>query len=219
VRTMSFLVIGAGRFGSAVAETLFDRGHEVVVVDRDEASVEAVMAHATHVAILDATDERALRSLGASNFDTVIVAIGDDTQASILATAAAKDAGAKCVVSKAPSALLERILRRVGADEVVRPERDMGVRLAEHLANPTLVDAFRLGSAYEVIEIHATEPLRGSLAQLHLRSRFGVQVIAVDRAERLTVAPGGDFVVEVGDRLVLIGTNEAIARMQAFLAR
>jgi trk system potassium uptake protein len=218
MQVKSFLVIGAGRFGGAVAQTLFELGHEVVVVDSRESAVEGVMAHATHAAIVDGTDEDALRALGASNFDAVIVAIGDDMQASILATAAAKEAGAAHVVTKAPSSLVERILRRVGADEVVRPERDMGVRLAEHLANPSLVDAFRLGSAYGVLEIEATPKLIGSLADLRLPDRFGVQVIAVARGEGLTVAPRGDFGVAVGDRLVVVGSNEAVARLRAFLA-
>jgi trk system potassium uptake protein len=218
MKVMSFLVIGAGRFGEAVAETLFDLGHEVVVIDRDERAVEAVMAHASHVAIVDGTDERSIRSLGASNFDAVVVAIGDDTEACILATAAAKDAGARHVVSKAPTSLIERILRRVGADQVVRPERDMGVRLAEHLANPSLVDAFRLGTAYGVMEVEAGERLVGRLAKLRLPNRFGVQVIAVDRGEQLTVGPTADFEVQLGDRLVLVGANEAIDRLRAHLA-
>jgi trk system potassium uptake protein len=218
MKAKSFLVIGAGRFGGAVAETLFDRGHEVVVIDRDEGAIESVMAHASHAAIVDGTDERALRSLGAANFDAVVIAIGDDTQASILATAAAKDAGARRVISKAPSSLVDRILRRVGADEVVRPERDMGVRLAEHLANPSLVDAFRLGSDYEVMEVEAGERLAGSLADLRLPNRFGVQVMAVDRGGQLTVAPPAEFEVELGDRLVVVGTNASIEKLQAHLS-
>jgi trk system potassium uptake protein len=218
MKVKSFLVIGAGRFGAAVAETLFDLGHEVVVIDRDEAAAEGAMAHASHTAILDGTDEEALRSLGVSDFDAVVVAIGADDQSAVLATAAAKDAGATHVVSKAPSALLERILRRVGADEVVRPERDMGVRLAEHLANPRLVDAFRLGSAFEVVEIEAVEALSGTLAQLRLPNRFGVHVIAVDRGGELTIAPRAEFEVRPGDRLVLVGANDAVRRFERHLA-
>jgi trk system potassium uptake protein len=218
VRVMSFLVIGAGRFGAAVAETLFDRGHEVVVIDRDEGAIDGVMAHASHAVIVDGTDEGALRSLGVSNFDAVVVAIGDDTQASILATAAAKDAGARRIVSKAPTSLIERILRRVGADEIVRPDRDMGVRLADHLANPSLVDAFRLGDAFEVIEVKAGESLVGRLAKLRLPNRFGVHVMAVDRRGELTVAPSADFAIELGDRLVVVGSNASVEKLQAYLS-
>ncbi len=213
-----FLIIGAGRFGGAVAETLYQAGHEVVVIDSDEAAVERAMTSATQALIADGTEERALRDLGASNFDAVVVAIGNDLEASVLATAASKDAGARRVVAKAPSSLAERILLRVGADEVVRPERDMGVRLAQHLITPSLVDSFRLGEAYDVIEIEATGELRGSLAKLRLRNRFGVQVIAIDRAGTLDVSPGADTEVMPGDRLVLIGSNSAIARLRQHLA-
>jgi trk system potassium uptake protein len=218
MRTKSFLIIGAGRFGAAVAETLDAAGHEVVVVDRDEAAVTRLMAHVTQAVVLDATEERSLRELGASNFDAVVVAIGDDLEASVLTTAAAKDAGARRVVAKAPTAIAERILRRVGADEVIRPERDMGVRLAQHLVTPSMVDAFQLGDAYGVMEVEATEPLQGRLAALRLPNRFGVQVIAVDRAGALTVSPGADVEVLAGDRLVVVGSNQAIARLRAHLA-
>lgn len=214
----AFLIIGAGRFGTAVADTLYQAGHEVVVIDSNEAAVERVMTSATQALIADGTEERALRDLGASNFDAVVVAIGNDLEASVLATAASKDSGARRVVAKAPSSLAERILLRVGADEVVRPERDMGVRLAQHLITPSLVDSFRLGEVYDVIEIEATGELRGSLAKLRLRNRFGVQVIAIDRAGTLDVSPGADTEVMPGDRLVLIGSNSAIARLRQHLA-
>jgi trk system potassium uptake protein len=116
------------------------------------------------------------------------------------------------------SQLAARILTRVGADEVVLPEHDMGVRLAHHLAAPSLVDAIRLGEDYGVLEVTADRRLAGPLARLKLPDRFGVQVIAVDRAGDLTVAPGGAFEVVPGDRLVLVGTNEAAGRLEAYLA-
>jgi trk system potassium uptake protein len=218
MRAKSFLIIGAGRFGAAVAETLDAARQEVVIVDRDEAAVARVMAHVTQAVVLDGTEERSLRELGIANFDAVVVAIGDDLEASVLATAAAKDAGAKRVVAKAPTAIAERILRRVGADEVVRPERDMGVRLAQHLVTPSLVDAFQLGDAYGVMEVEATEVLHGRLAALRLPNRFGVQVIAIDRAGVLTVSPGAEVEVIAGDKLVMVGSNRSIERLRTHLA-
>lgn len=218
MRTKAFLIVGAGRFGHAVAETLYQAGHEVVVIDPDEAAVERIMTTATQAMVADGTDERTLRDLGASNFDAVVVAIGNHFEASVLATAAAKDAGARHVVAKAPTSVAERILRRVGADEVVRPERDMGVRLAQHLVTPSLVDAIQLGEAYGVIEIEATTELTGRLSKLRLPNRFGVQVIAIDRGGQLIVSPGADVEVLRGDRLVLVGSNEATARLRDHLA-
>lgn len=214
MKTKQFLVIGAGRFGSAVATTLYGLGHEVVVVDSSEAAIEAIMNQVTHAAILDATDEEALRKLGCANFDTVVIAIGANLEANILATVAAKSLGARHVVSKVASTLAARVLGKVGADDVIRPEHDMGVRVARKLATPSIVDAFELGPDHGVIEIEVRPALAGTLESLRLRNRFGVQAIAVNRAGTLEVAPTGDFELRTGDRVVFIGTNVAIERLR-----
>jgi trk system potassium uptake protein TrkA len=213
-----FLVIGAGRFGSAVATTLYDLGHEVVMVDSREDAVEAIMNRVTHAAIADATDEDALRKLGCSNFDAVVVAIGTHLEANILATAAAKSVGAKHVISKVPSALAARIVERVGADEVIRPEHDMGVRVARQLATPSVIDAFTLGPGHGVMEVKVRSKLSGTLEHLRLRNRFGVQVIAVNRSGKVEIGPRADFELQPDDNIVLIGSNEAIARMREYLS-
>lgn len=218
MKAKQFLVIGAGRFGSAVASTLYQLGHEVVVIDRSEQVVEGIMNQVTHAAIVDATDEEALRKLGCSNFDCVVVAIGHDLEANILATVAAKSVGARRVVSKVSSTLAARVLARVGADEVIRPEHDMGVRVARQLATPSIVDAFNLGEEYSVIEIEVRPRLAGTLGDLRLSNRFGVQVIAVNRGGKLEVSPRAQFELRAGDKVVLIGSNEAIARIQEFLS-
>jgi trk system potassium uptake protein len=218
MKVRQFLVIGAGRFGSALATTLFEMGHEVVVIDEREAAVEAVMERVTHAVIADATDEETLRKLGVSNFDTVIVAIGHDLEANILATVAAKTIGAKHVVAKAISNLGARVLAKVGADEVIRPEHDMGRRLAQQLATPSIVDAFKLGDAHGVVEVEAGTKLAGTLAHLRLPNRFGVQVIAVNRGGSVDISPGADYQLEPGDRVVIIGSNDAIARFREHLS-
>ena len=218
MKTKQFLVIGAGRFGSAVATTLYTLGHEVVVIDRSEEAIEAIMHQVTHAAIVDATDEAALRKLGCSNFDAVIVAIGHNLEANILATVAAKSVGARHVVSKVASGLAARVLARVGADEVIRPEHDMGIRVARQLATPSIIDAFNLGPEHGVIEIEVRPRLAGTLESLRLRNRFGVQVIAVNRAGRLEVGPRADFELKPGDKVVLIGSNEAVERIRDFLS-
>jgi trk system potassium uptake protein TrkA len=218
MKPRQFLVIGAGRFGAALATTLYEFGHEVVVIDSREARVEAIMHQVTHAAIVDATDEDALRQLGIGNFDYVIVAIGENLEANILATVAAKSSGAKQVISKASSNLAAQVLARVGADQVIRPEHDMGVRLAMQLATPSIVDAFKLGEHHGVIEIEAQGPLVGRLEQLRLPTRFGVQVIAVNRDGQVEIGPGADYELRPGDNIVLIGANEAIARLRAHLS-
>ena len=216
MKARQFLVIGAGRFGSAVGTTLYNLGHEVVVIDRSEEAVEAIMSQVTHAAIGDATDEDTLRKLG-SNFDAVIVAIGDNLEANILATVAAKSVGARHVISKVASSLGARVLARVGADEVIRPEHDMGIRVAKQLANPSILDAFNLGSAHGVIEVEIRDRLAGSLESLRLRNRFGVQLIAVNRAGILEIGPPASFELKPGDKAVLIGSNEAIERIREYL--
>lgn len=210
------LVIGCGRFGSAVARTLAESGHEVVVADHDEVALRTVMDEVAHAAVVDATDEEALRRLGVANFDTVIVAIATDFEAGVLATVAAKSAGAEHVVAKATSSTAARVLLRVGADEVVRPEHDMGVRLAHQIATPSIVDAFMLGDEHEVVEVDVgtQEAMHGRLSKLRLPNRFGVQVMAVNRGGKLTVSPGADFEVQLGDRVVVIGEVEAVRRFE-----
>lgn len=210
------LVIGCGRFGSAVARTLAESGHEVVVADHDEVALRTVMDEVAHAAVIDATDEEALRRLGVANFDTVIIAIATDFEAGVLATVAAKSAGAEHVVAKATSSTAARVLLRVGADEVVRPEHDMGVRLAHQIATPSIVDAFMLGDEHEVVEVDVgtQEAMHGRLSKLRLPNRFGVQVMAVNRGGKLTVSPGADFEIQLGDRVVVIGEVEAVRRFE-----
>jgi trk system potassium uptake protein len=217
VKTKQFLIIGAGRFGSAVATSLYDLGHEVVVADRNEVAVEAIMDNVTHAVVLDATDEDALAQLGVDSFSEVIVAIGTNLEASILAIVAAKSQGAARVISKATSETAARVMLKVGADEVVRPEHDMGVRLAKNLATPSIVDAFNLGDRYEVVELQARDKLCGRLQDLKLSNRFGVQVIAVSRQGKLEVSPSADYVIRPGDNVVLIGEVKDVRKLRSYL--
>jgi len=176
------------------------------------------MHQATHAAILDASDEAALRKLGVGNFDVVIVAIGESLEANILATVLAKSLGAKHVISRANSELAARVLSKVGADEVLRPEYEMGIRLAQQLATPSIIDAFNLGDEYGVIEIGVGSKLVGRLKNLRLSNRFGVQVIAVNREGKLYISPGADFDLQLGDKIVLIGSNQEIEDFRTHLS-
>ncbi len=218
MKVRSFLVVGAGRFGGALARTLFELGHEVVILDEDEEAIERIMAHATHAVVGDATDEETLAQLGAANFDVGIVAIGESFESAVLAVAALRSLGVDRIVAKASSELTAHVLVKVGANEVIRPEHDMGVRLARQLVTPALIDAFALSDAHGVIEIEAGEDLVGSLAHLRLPNRFRVQVIAVERGEALTVGPKADFEVQEGDHLVLIGATEDLDRFRETVA-
>jgi trk system potassium uptake protein TrkA len=217
VKTKQFLVIGAGRFGSALATTLYDFGHEVVVVDRDELAIDAIADRVTHAVVLDATDEEALAKLELNTFSEVIVAIGTNLEVSVLTIVAAKSQGAAHVISKATTDTTARVMRNVGADEVVRPEHDMGVRLAKNLATPSIVDAFELGDRHEVVEFRARDKLCGRLQDLKLSNRFGVQVIAVSRQSKLEISPGADYTIKPGDDVVLIGEVKDVRKLRSYL--
>lgn len=206
MKKQQFLVIGLGRFGSAVATTLYQLGHEVVAVDVHEENVEEVMNQVTHVAMIDATDERALKAIGIKDFDVVIVCIGADVKANILATVAAKSAGAKYVVAKAIDDMTRRVLEKVGADLVVRPEHDMGVRLAKKLVRPHSFDNVDLGTDYAIVEVTASRRLVGNLRELNLTNRFGVQVIAINHAGHVRITPKAEDTVQEHDTLVVVGT-------------
>ncbi|GHG00671.1 potassium transporter Trk [Deinococcus piscis] len=211
------LVVGLGRFGSAVATTLYEMGHEVVAIDHIEENVERIMNRVTHAAIVDATDERGMRSIGVGDFDVVVIAIGSDVQANILATMNAKSLGAPYVVSKAVDEMARRVLERIGADLVVRPEHDMGLRLARQIANPNVVDTLDLGSDHAIVELEANERLRGTLMDLNMTGRFGVQVIAISRKGQLEVSPRADSLVEPHDKMVVIGTGHDIDELRRYL--
>lgn len=213
----SYLVIGTGRFGSSVAEALFDFGLEVVAVDENEERLADVMDRVTHSAVVDATDDRALAQLGVANFDVVIVAIGSDLEASILATVAAKSAGARYVISKANSRMTARILASIGADEVVRPEQDMGRRLAHQLAKPNEIATLQLGPDHGAAEFEARDRLVGSVESLNLDERFAVTVVAVNRGNLVEVHPDPGYEIFKGDRILLIGRNEDLEALREYL--
>ena len=148
-----YLVIGCGRFGSSVAKKMCQLGNEVMVIDKDEDSINNIAELVTHTAIVDVTEERDLKSIGLGNFDVVIVAISSDIRASIMATVMAKEMGVPKVVCKAKDELQAKVLYKIGADKVVFPERDMGIRLAYNLASENILDQINLDPEYSIMEI------------------------------------------------------------------
>jgi trk system potassium uptake protein len=209
MKRKQFLVIGLGRFGSAVARTLFELGHEVVAIDSRSEPVDEISGGVTQAAIADATDEAVLRDLGVSGFDVVVVAIGNNIEANIYTTLAARDAGAKHIVCKAVDEMSKRILLKIGADKVIRPENDSGVRLAQHLANPKMIGQIELGAEYSVMELEAASTLVGRLEKVQ---QNGVKVIAYARGE--VVQASAPDSIQAGDKLVLLGKQAALERLR-----
>jgi trk system potassium uptake protein len=208
VKRKQFLVIGLGRFGSGVARTLHELGHEVVAIDTRDEPVQEISGSVTQAAIADATDETVLRDLGISSFDAVIVAIGNNVEANIYATLAAKDAGAKYIVCKAVDEISKRILLKIGADKVIRPENDSGVQLARNLASPKLLGSIELTAGFSVMELEATQSIAGKPEKVQ---RGGVQILAFARAEVVGVAPTE---ILVGDKLVVLGRNTELEKLR-----
>ena len=215
---MDFAVIGMGRFGSSVVRTLHEMGHHVLAMDRDEEALRRVTDYATHAVQIDATDPEALRAVGITNFDAVIVSIGADVQESILTTLLLKEMGVKKVVSKAVDELQGRVLEKVGADLVVRPERDMAVRVARSLASRNVVDMLELSPSYLVEEVNVSDKLSGrSLSDLDLRTRFGVNVLLIKRDSQILITPPPETQLQAGDVLVVVGEKQGLSRLESVL--
>ena len=204
-------VIGLGRFGSSVARTLASSGCEVLAVDVDEARVKAIADEVTDAVRADALDDEALRGLGLRNFEVVVVAIGHEVEASILTTVLLKEMGVPKIVAKAQDDLHGRVLQKVGADIVVFPERDMGVRLAHTLISRNVIDEIQISTDYSIMEMQAPPRfLDRSLKELELRQRFGLTVLAIRRADRIIVSPDAEQTLEEGDVLVTLGQPEKL---------
>ncbi len=212
----SFLVIGLGVFGKSVALTLARMGCNVVGIDKDPKVVDEVRDELTHVMEMDATDEDALKEVGVKDFDVCIVGRGSDLGDSILIVDNLKRLGAKHVVAKALNDRQADLLKNVGANEVIIPERETGKRLAHTLASFKLrvKEYMELGDDIGLEEIEAPEEFEGkTLAELDLRKRHGVTVLAIKRGKEMIPNPGGDSKVEKGDILVLMGKTEALERL------
>jgi trk system potassium uptake protein TrkA len=212
---MQFAVIGLGRFGSSVARTLADLGQEVFAIDTDEEKVQKLANTVTHAVAADVTDIDAMRSLGIRNVDVAVITIGTDVKSSIVGTMVLKELGVRQVVAKAHDELHGKALERIGADRVVYPERDTGARLARLLTSTNIVEQIDLDPEYSIVEMVAPDHVVGrSLAELSIRARFGVYIMAVRRNGSIKVAPGAEDVINKGDVLVAIGHNDDLQKFK-----
>lgn len=210
-----FAVIGMGRFGSSVAKTLFNLGFEVLAIDSDEHRIQEVSNMVTHVVQADSTDEEALRTLGLRNFDVVIVAIGQDIQSSILTTIIVKEIGVPKVVVKAQTELHGKVLKKVGADKVIYPERDMGQRVAHHLISSNIIDYIELSEDYSIAEIEASRQMVGlNLRQLDIRAKYGCNVMAIKTGDKMNISPFAEDVIKEHDVLVVVGRNKDLQNFE-----
>ncbi|AOT57155.1 MULTISPECIES: potassium channel family protein [Lactobacillales] len=212
----TYAIIGLGRFGSSLLESLISAGQEVLAIDRDADVIEDYMDKATHAVIADSQDEEALRDLDLPSFDHVIVAIGHNQQASILTTVLLKDIGVKSVVAKAENNLHARILQKIGADQVVRPEYEMAKQLAERLVTPNILNYITLSDDYSLAEVKITnfKFVNKTISDLNIRSDFGLNVIAVKAHDEFIAAPESAYMIRIGDILTVIGESINVKKFE-----
>ena len=210
----SFVVIGMGRFGSSIAKELYKHGNEVMVIDENEELIQDIADDVTHAVVGDAADEAVLRSLGLRNFDVAIIAIGANLEASILVTVLLKEQGIKYILAKAQNELHGTILKKVGADRVILPEKDMAVRVANQLVQSNMLDYIALSTEYSIAEIKVPENWVGkTLKELDIRVHYGINIMAIKSDDGINISPRGEDILGEDDLIVVIGTDKEIANI------
>ena len=213
----TFVVIGLGRFGTAVARELSTLGHEVLAVDADEEAVEKVADKVTHAVCGDGRDASVLKALGVRNYDCGIVAVGGDVGNSALITLNLKEQGMKEVVCKAQSHVHRRVLEKIGADRVVFPEHEMGNKLAHALSSSSVLNFIELSDDTSIVEVPVPAAWVGkTIRELDVRNTYGVNIIALRRGEKqkFVIAPGGDATLAGDDVIVALGLDKNINAIQ-----
>lgn len=209
----TFIVFGSGRFGSTVAKRLYDLNNDVVVVDSNSEVIDQISPNVTEAIVCDLEDENAADELGLNNFDVAVVAIGGNLEAAIMAVLASKEAGIPRIVAKAANYRAGKILQKVGADKIIYPERDMGYRLANNLANKNLIDSFEVSKGYGIFEFEANNDMIGrSLAEIKLRDKYNFTVLMIKRKGEIYVNPTSNFQIQKEDVLTILGSDEKIKK-------
>lgn len=214
-KNKQFVVIGLGRFGMSVATTLSDAGYEVMAVDNNEETIQEISSVVTHAVEADVTDVDVLKSLGIKDFDVAVVGIGRDIQSSIMVTLLLKEIGIKYVIAKASSDLHVKVLEKLGADRIISPEQDMGIRIANTLMSGSIVEHIQLSPEYSIVEIVSLPEWKGqTIVDLNMRANYGINIIAIERDKHIKITPGPNFTLNENDILVVVGTNEKIQELQ-----
>lgn len=226
MKRKQFGVIGLGRFGSAMATTLTELGHDVIGVDADESRVQQLADVITQALQIDATDERTLRAAGVRDVDVAVVSIGENIESSLLVVMQLRELGIRTIVAKAVTPLHGRILEKLGVSRVIFPEREMAVRVAHSLVMPNVLDYIELSRDFSIVEVPAPDAFVGrTLKQLELRPRLGLTLIAIKRRSPdsrvivTNIAPAADEEIRPGDTLALLGSNERLNQLDQLLGR
>ena len=208
-----FAIIGLGTFGYYLATRLYEKGHDILAMDKDPTLVQKIKDSVSQAVVADAADPRTVESLFIKEMDAAVVCIGTDISASILVTLNLKDIGIQKIYAKAITDSHGRILRKVGADEILFPERDLAVSLAEKLHNPSVLDYLPFLEGYSIIELASPDDFVGKdLKALDLINRYGVQVLAIKKvvSGQFEMIPTGRYVLKDDEDLILLGPNDAL---------
>ena len=212
-----FAVIGLGNFGFYLATHLYNKGYEVLAIDRSQKLVQEIKDQVSRAAVADATDIKALEALGVGQVDVAVNCIGTVVSDSILATLTLLDIGVKRVLAKATSESHARILKKIGAAETFFPEKDLAVSLAERLHNPNMLDYLPFIEGYSIQELHVPPDFAGkALMELDLINRYGIQIVAVKGvgADHVNLIPTGQTTLKKGEIIIVIGPNESLEKLR-----
>lgn len=210
-----FVILGAGRFGTSVAIKLVDLGAEVMIVDNDDAVVQYLADKVTYAVKADVTQEEALDALGLRNFDTAIVTIGGDIKSSTLVTLMLKEMGIKNIIAKAQDKLHAKVLYKIGADRVVFPEKEMGIRVAKNLMASNVMDFIELAENYSIVEVNPLESWLGkSIEEIDVRRTYGLNIVGIKKGKDMKINISPDYVIERGDIMVVIGNNQDLKEIE-----
>jgi len=211
------VVIGLGIFGFNIAKDLYENGIEVIAIDKDKEVIQKIRDYSTKAVLADGTDKEVMESIGIQEDDVVIVSFGEDLAAATLITLHLKEMKIKHIIVKAPNEDHKHVLEKVGATEVVIPEKEMADKIAKSLISPNVLDYIPLSEDYTICELVPPPGFMGkTIAELHLRSRYHIEVIAVREVlpERIIMVPRADFVIKDSDILVVIGKEKDIQKIK-----
>lgn len=211
------VVIGLGIFGSQLARQLYDKGIEVVAIDKNKDVVQRIKDHSTKAVLADATDKEVLESLGIDAKDTVVISFGEDLSASTLLTLYLKEMKVKEIIVKVPNEDYRRILLKVGASEAIIPEREIANKVARSIISPNVLEYLPISEDYTIVELAPPTSFIGkTLAELDLRKKYQLQVIAIRDVllEKLQMVPRASSIIKDSDVLVIIGREEEIGKIK-----
>ncbi len=214
-KNSTFAIFGLGRYGMAVAKELVEHGMEVIAVDEDQDTVNSAASFLPICKCADVTDAEVISRLGIAEIDTVIICMAGNLEASVLAVTLCKDAGVKNVIAKCANEMHQKILLRVGADQVVFPENESGTRLAKNLLSSGFIDMISLSKDVSMVEIDVKDEWIGkNLIELNLRKKYGMNIVAIKRGESVSVNINPEQILENGNTLIVIANTAQLAKLK-----